>query len=87
MIQRLLHVWLTYLRVSHEALQGTLLTVNKFQGMPVLLMQKSDQILLWFLNIIKFKSLMGKQRFHKSSNIGIICKQLLNGDSISLLPK
>lgn len=27
---------------------------------------------------------MGKQRFHESSNIGIICKQLLNEDSVSV---
>lgn len=34
----------------------------------------------------KFKSVVGKQRFHRSSNIGIIRKQLRNGDSVSFCP-
>lgn len=81
----LMAFWLT--RAFHAALRGD---SSNWQQTPryacPIDAQGSDQILLWFLNIIKFKSLMGKQRFHKSSNMGIICKQLPNGDRVSCCP-
>lgn len=49
----------------------TVLTGNKLQWMPGLSIaaRGNDQILQWLLNIIRFKSLTGKQRFHKSNNM------------------
>lgn len=71
MAKSLFHIWLMCLRnnVSCSTTRGLFWLATDSKECLSIAAKDNDQMLHWLLNIIKFKSLTGKQRFHKSSNM------------------